>query len=174
MLTCGGTRLNANDTTIFSEVVWNDPDGGATGGGISDEFPVPDYQEDAGIPPSANSSKNTGRGVPDVAANADPATGYPVRVDGEDVVAGGTSAVAPLWAGLVARLNQAIGKPVGFPQPDALRIRSTERSLSRHHRGEQRGILGGTRLGRLQRPRRCRRHETAAGTLEVNLYQPLD
>ncbi len=117
VLTCGGTRLNANDTTIFSEVVWNDPDGGATGGGISDEFPVPAYQEDAGIPPSANSSKNTGRGVPDVAANADPATGYPVRVDGEDVVAGGTSAVAPLWAGLVARLNQAIGKPVGFLNP---------------------------------------------------------
>jgi kumamolisin len=117
VLTCGGTTLNANITTIFSEVVWNDPGDGATGGGISDEFPVPGYQEDAGIPPSANSSNNTGRGVPDVVANADPATGYAVRVDGDDAVAGGTSAVAPLWAGLVARLNQAIGKPVGFLNP---------------------------------------------------------
>ncbi len=116
-LACGGTTLNASTTTISSEVVWNDPNGGATGGGISDQFPVPDYQQNAGIPPSANSSKNVGRGVPDVAANADPATGYVVRVDGEDAVVGGTSAVAPLWAGLVALLNQSIGKPVGFLNP---------------------------------------------------------
>jgi kumamolisin len=117
VLACGGTRLNASNTTIFSEVVWNDPNGGATGGGVSDQFPVPDYQQNAGIPTSANSSNNTGRGVPDVAANADPATGYVVRADGEDAVVGGTSAVAPLWAGLVALLNQAIGKPVGLLNP---------------------------------------------------------
>jgi kumamolisin len=55
--------------------------------------------------------------VPDVAGNADPATGYQVRVDGEDAVIGGTSAVAPLWAGLIARLNQRLGKPVGFLNP---------------------------------------------------------
>jgi len=117
VLACGGTRLNASNTTIFSEVVWNDPNEGATGGGISDQFPVPDYQQDAGIPPSANSSHDVGRGVPDVAANADPATGYAIRVDGEVAVVGGTSAVAPLWAGLIALLNQAIGKPVGFLNP---------------------------------------------------------
>ena len=78
---------------------------------------MPAYQESAGIPASANPSRNVGRGVPDVAANADPATGYSIRVDGEDAVAGGTSAVAPLWAGLVALLNQAIGKPVGLLNP---------------------------------------------------------
>jgi kumamolisin len=117
VLDCGGTRLNASDTTIASEVVWNDPEGGATGGGISDVFPLPDYQKAAGVPPSANSNKQVGRGVPDVAADADPSTGYTVRVDGEDTVVGGTSAVAPLWAGLVALLNQSLGKPVGFLNP---------------------------------------------------------
>jgi kumamolisin len=116
-LGCGGTRLNASNTTIFSEVVWNDPDDGATGGGISDQFPVPSYQENAGVPPSANPDRRIGRGVPDVAANADPSTGYSIRIDGQDTVAGGTSAVAPLWAGLVARLNQSLGKPVGFLNP---------------------------------------------------------
>ena len=117
VLACGGTRLNASGTTIASEVVWNEPNMGATGGGVSDEFPLPSYQETAGVPPSANPSKKVGRGVPDVAADADPATGYVVRVDGQDTVIGGTSAVAPLWAGLIARLNQALDKPVGFLNP---------------------------------------------------------
>jgi kumamolisin len=116
-LACGGTRLNATNTKIASEVVWNEPNEGATGGGISDEFPLPSYQDNAGVPPSANSDSIVGRGVPDVAANADPATGYSVRVDGQDAVIGGTSAVAPLWAGLVALLNQGLGKPVGFLNP---------------------------------------------------------
>jgi len=117
VLACGGTRLNASTTTISSEVVWNEPDDGATGGGISDQFPLPDYQETAGVPPSANSNQQVGRGVPDVAGDADPATGYTVRVDGQDTVIGGTSAVAPLWAALIARLNQSLGKPVGFLNP---------------------------------------------------------
>jgi kumamolisin len=116
-LACGGTKLNASTTAISSEVVWNEPNDGATGGGISDVFPLPSYQENAGVPPSANSNKNVGRGEPDVAADADPATGYSVRIDGQDTVIGGTSAVAPLWAGLVARLNQSLGKPVGFLNP---------------------------------------------------------
>jgi len=53
--------------------------------------------------------------VPDVAANADPATGYRIRVDGQEIVLGGTSAVAPLWAALVCRLVQALGDPLGAP-----------------------------------------------------------
>ena len=116
-LACGGTRLNASNTRISSEVVWNDPNEGATGGGISDHFSLPSYQENAGVPPSVNPGGRVGRGVPDVAANADPATGYSVRIDGQDAVVGGTSAVAPLWAGLVARLNQSLGTPVGFLNP---------------------------------------------------------
>jgi len=78
---------------------------------------VPDYQQSAGVPPSVNPGNKAGRGVPDVAADADPATGYAVRVDGVDTVVGGTSAVAPLWAGLIARLNQGVGKPMGFLNP---------------------------------------------------------
>jgi kumamolisin len=112
-LGCGGTRVVASGSAIQSEVVWNDlPNGGATGGGVSATFALPSWQSDAHVPspPVAGG----GRGVPDVAANADPETGYQVRVDGSDMVIGGTSAVAPLWAALIARLNQIKGSPLGF------------------------------------------------------------
>jgi kumamolisin len=115
VLACGGTSLKGNATTgiVTSEVVWNDgPGQGATGGGVSDAFGLPSWQTQVGVP--ATSAGGTGRGVPDVAGVADPQTGYRVRVDGTDAVIGGTSAVAPLWAGLTARLVQALGSPVGL------------------------------------------------------------
>jgi kumamolisin len=68
-----------------------------------------------------------GRGVPDVAGDADPDTGYNIRVDGENAVVGGTSAVAPLWAGLVARINQKLGKSIGFLNP-LIYVQSVETS----------------------------------------------
>jgi kumamolisin len=111
-LACGGTRLLAN-----AETVWNDLDGWATGGGISDIFPVPDYQKNISLPPSVNSNKIKGRGVPDVAANADSASGYNVLVDGQWTVVGGTSAVAPLIAGLIALANQKLKRKSGFIHP---------------------------------------------------------
>lgn len=118
VLGCGGTRLTASGTTIAEEVVWNDNDGSeATGGGVSDVFELPSWQSAAGIPPSINPGGRIGRGVPDVAGDADPATGYQVRVDGKDLVIGGTSAVAPLWAGLIALINQQLGKSVGYLNP---------------------------------------------------------
>jgi kumamolisin len=117
MLACGGTKLAGAGDTITSEVVWNEATNSATGGGVSDFFPRPDYQNAAGVPASANDRAHTGRGVPDVAGNADPDSGYQVRIDGQDAVIGGTSAVAPLWAGLIALLNQQLGKPVGFLNP---------------------------------------------------------
>ncbi len=118
VLSCGGTRLTASGTTIAEEVVWNDNDGSeATGGGVSDVFDLPSWQSAAGIPPSINPGGRIGRGVPDVAGDADPATGYQVRVDGKDMVIGGTSAVAPLWAGLIALINQELGKSVGYLNP---------------------------------------------------------
>ena len=117
-LGCGGTRLVAAGQQIKNETVWDDdPLRSAGGGGISDFFAVPDYQAKASIPPSANPGQRRGRGVPDVAGNADPASGYQVRVDGQSFVIGGTSAVAPLWAGLVALMNQKLGHPVGFLNP---------------------------------------------------------
>jgi len=116
-LGCGGTRLTTSGTTITGEVVWHGKDGGASGGGISRHFPVPSYQQGLPIPPAKNPAGPVGRGVPDVAGDADPATGYTVLVDGQQLVFGGTSAVAPLWAGLVARINQRLGHPVGLLNP---------------------------------------------------------
>jgi kumamolisin len=116
VLACGGTKLVATNNTITSETVWNElaNNEGATGGGISDFFALPSWQSHANVPPSANPGKRVGRGVPDVSGDADPSTGYVTRVDGQPDVIGGTSAVAPLWAGLIALINQSIGKPVGF------------------------------------------------------------
>ncbi len=117
-LGCGGTRLEVSGGSITSETVWNDgANGGAGGGGISNVFPVPSYQQHASVPPSANPGGHVGRGVPDVCGDADPDTGYTIRVDGETIPVGGTSAVAPLWAALVALLNEGLGHPVGFLQP---------------------------------------------------------
>jgi kumamolisin len=119
-LACGGTKLigNTSSFAITSEVVWNETasNEGAGGGGVSDVFPLPSWQANAGVPTSAGGG-GTGRGVPDVAGNADPVTGYQVVVDGQQEPIGGTSAVAPLWAGLIARLAQATGKRFGLLQP---------------------------------------------------------
>jgi kumamolisin len=117
VLGCGGTSLQLDGSgAVASEVVWNDGGrGGATGGGVSDRFPVPDWQAGVGVP--SRPGGTMGRGVPDVAADADPQTGYRVLVDGQSLIIGGTSAVAPLWAGLVARLVQLLGRPLGLLQP---------------------------------------------------------
>lgn len=118
VLACGGTRIAGSLTAISDERTWNDGvDGGASGGGISDVFAPPAYQAAAHLPVSSNPGGRAGRGVPDVAGDASPASGYAVRVDGRDMVIGGTSAVAPLYAGLVALLNQRLGRPVGFLNP---------------------------------------------------------
>lgn len=119
-LGCGGTKLMGSGAAISSEVVWNEGrSGGATGGGVSNVFARPSYQAGAKVPKSP--AGKTGRGVPDVAGDADPATGYQVFVGGQAAVFGGTSAVAPLWAGLLALINQRLvskaGKPAGFLNP---------------------------------------------------------
>lgn len=136
-LACGGTRLEGDPSsrTITAEVVWNDAEfggggNGATGGGISDVFPLPSWQANAGVrAPAGESAEHVhrthrthaggsdGRGVPDVAGNADPVTGYPIVSGGQHTVVGGTSAVAPLYAGLIARLAQSTGKKFGLLQP---------------------------------------------------------
>jgi kumamolisin len=115
-LACGGTRLTAANNVVASEVVWNDSMTSATGGGVSDLFPLPTWQTNANVPPSVN-DQHKGRGVPDVAGDADPQTGYSVYVDGQSVVFGGTSAVAPLWAALIALINQQRGKAAGYLNP---------------------------------------------------------
>ena len=115
VLACGGTTLQASNEEIVKETVWNNPGGGSTGGGVSDVFPLPPWQRDLGVPQPTD--KKGGRGVPDVAGDADPNTGYNILVDGESAVFGGTSAVAPLWAALVALINQEMGKSIGYVNP---------------------------------------------------------
>jgi kumamolisin len=115
-LACGGTRLTAPADAITQEIVWNElPNEGATGGGVSAVFGLPDWQN--GLKATLTSGERVtlrNRGVPDVSGDADPVTGYDVRVDGSDTVIGGTSAVAPLWAGLVACINQLKGHNIGY------------------------------------------------------------
>jgi kumamolisin len=116
---CGGTNLAASATAITGESVWNDgPQGGAGGGGVSAVFATPAWQ--MGLMATRRGQPGNilaNRGVPDVAGDADPQSGYEVRVDGQDMVIGGTSAVAPLWAGLIARINGQRGARVGFVNP---------------------------------------------------------
>jgi kumamolisin len=116
VLGCGGTRLIDAGGAIDSETVWNDAYG-ASGGGVSDVFELPYWQSSSGVPQSVNPGGRVGRGVPDIAGDADPETGYEVLVDGESLVFGGTSAVAPLWAGLLALANEQLVEPVGFLNP---------------------------------------------------------
>jgi kumamolisin len=119
ILACGGTKLVGSNGTIESEVVWNEKalGEGATGGGISSLIPRPSYQPANVVPPSHNPGNFAGRGVPDVAGNADPSTGFRTLVDGQAQETGGTSAVAPLWAALIARINQGLNARAGFFNP---------------------------------------------------------
>jgi hypothetical protein len=108
---CGGTSLQSKDTVITSETVWNDNDGWATGGGVSTYFQNPTWQ--SGLVAEGTAPLLL-RGVPDISGNADPDTGINVRVNGNDSVSGGTSAVAPQWAALTAVVSQALKKKAGF------------------------------------------------------------
>jgi kumamolisin len=116
-LACGGTTLMISGGTISSEVVWNElaSNEGATGGGVSTTFALPTWQANINVP-AAGSFR--GRGLPDVAGDADPTTGYQVQVDGSSFAVGGTSAVAPLWGGLIALFNQSLGRVAGYLNPN--------------------------------------------------------
>ncbi len=146
-LACGGTRLEITSAGgIYAETVWNDTTagsqgGGAGGGGYRDVFGVPAWQASVVGPAGASGgpaataaaadperrhpnppggpapTSSRGRGVPDVAGNADPVTGYKIVANGQSTAVGGTSAVAPLWAGLIARLAQQSGQRFGLLQP---------------------------------------------------------
>src|SRR5262249_32814062 len=112
VLGVGGTKLVASNGAIKSETVWNEVmlREGAGGGGGRAAFTKPPYQASVCVPPSVNPSHAIGRGVPDVAAVGDPETGVVVmHVSGMKLdPTGGTSASAPLWAALIARINQGL------------------------------------------------------------------
>jgi kumamolisin len=109
---CGGVTISNVSGTSFTQATWPD-----TGGGISTLFDVPGWQADAGVPASANGDGRRGRGVPDIAGNADPASGYYILLNGFPIATGGTSAVAPFYAGLVATLNNTPAGPIGYLNP---------------------------------------------------------
>jgi kumamolisin len=137
-LACGGTSLQASGTAIVQEVVWNDgnPASGAGGGGVSAVFALPAWQQ--GLETADAQGRRaplTMRGVPDVAGDADPQTGYAVLVDGTPAVIGGTSAVAPLWAGLIARINAATGRAAGLLSPALYGRPSALRDITQGNNG---------------------------------------
>jgi kumamolisin len=137
-LACGGTSLTASQGGIASETVWNDgSSGGASGGGISSFFALPSWQQGlSALKTGGTRVALTMRGVPDVSGDADPDTGYDVRVDGSDTVIGGTSAVAPLWAALIARINSAAGKPAGYVNPQLYQNPEDLRDITQGNNGD--------------------------------------
>jgi len=117
VLAVGGTTLHVRKAAAgaahISETVWNDgPSGGGTGGGVSDVTPCPAWQNGK-VVPSINPGHFAGRAIPDIAANADPATGYLTMSGGKMQIVGGTSASAPLWASLICRINASLGARAG-------------------------------------------------------------
>lgn len=140
VLGCGGTTLQSDGDRIVHEQVWNrlgeamsmgalgfTVSAGASAGGVSTMNALPSYQQGMNVPVQVNTSwkggvfqltsRTPGRGVPDVAANADLHTGYQIVFRGQRGVAAGTSAAAPMWAGLLIRINEALGTRVGFLNP---------------------------------------------------------
>ena len=126
-LACGGTDLAPLvELGPLFETVWNDGvNGGATGGGISAAFAVPSYQLGLNMPAAANPGAGPGRGLPDVAGNAARDSAYRIVFRGAVAAVWGTSAVAPLWAALIARLNEVLGFQLGFVNPTLYRLRGT-------------------------------------------------
>jgi Pro-kumamolisin, activation domain/Subtilase family len=137
VLAVGGTTVGNIMGSSFDEYVWNDTfnvpgfnPSGATGGGVSDLFTSTSsyanefaYQASAEVPPSVNDG-HFGRGVPDVAANASPNSGYPLNLADaaaqglqNPIPVSGTSASTPLWAGFIAVVNAALGANVGYVNP---------------------------------------------------------
>jgi kumamolisin len=143
VLACGGTRLTESNGAIDSETVWNNRDGWATGGGVSDVFPVPPYQANVNVPKSINPGGRKGRGVPDIAGDADGDTGYRIRVDGFNTSSGGTSAVSPLWAALIALFNQGKGSSVGFLTPRLYQLSAASQALRDITQGDNEAVPPG-------------------------------
>ena len=160
---CGGTKLSLTGNSIRSEQAWNElaQNEGATGGGVSEVFAAPAFQSGVHVPAAPNGFR--GRGVPDVAADADPASGYTVLVDGESTVIGGTSAVAPLWAGLTRAHQPAGGQAGGVSESNPV-FGGCGRHVSRHNFGQQQRLFGGSGMGSLHGTWHARRHTFACGS----------
>jgi kumamolisin len=140
VLACGGTKLEMRASGGTRETVWNESGtvGLTSGGGISRAFDLPPFQEGCDVPARFGTTRS-GRGTPDVAANASSLTGYLILADDTSMSMGGTSAAAPLWAGLIACLNEALGRRIGYLTP-----------LLYRHGAQRRGALRDVRVGNNQ------------------------
>lgn len=145
VIACGGTRLALDP---FFEQTWKDPaiPPEATGGGVSDLISPPSFQAGANVPASVNGNGRLGRGVPDVAGNASPLSGYYLWLYGQSTQTltltsgshqgsplgpmGGTSAVAPLYAALIALINTTLGTRLGYLNPSLYNIAIQSQSSS--------------------------------------------
>jgi kumamolisin len=140
VLACGGTELEALARGRTRETVWNESRtvGLTSGGGISRAFDLPPFQQLCDVPARYGTTRS-GRGTPDVAANASSLTGYLILADGTAMSMGGTSAAAPLWAGLIACINEALGRRTGYLTP-----------LLYTYAAQRRGALRDVRVGNNQ------------------------
>ena len=131
-LAVGGTHIVTPTAGNPVEEVWHPDKYDGTGGGVSRYFKLPDYQDGIVSQSAVNPAGGPGRGIPDVCANAAQESGYKVLCDGAwypDAAAnrppiGGTSASTPLWAGLIALMNQSLGTKLGFVNPLLYKIGS--------------------------------------------------
>lgn len=105
----GGTTL-ARAASGYDETAWS-----GSGGGFSKFFSEPDFQR--GLPQPVQAQSGGQRGLPDVAADANPETGMAFYFDRNWSLTGGTSASTPLWAGMIAVADQMAGHPLGFINP---------------------------------------------------------
>jgi len=154
VLSCGGTQQIPGQDSLGEEMVWNELDqvliigsgpyafpavGGSSGGGISFLNGPPAYQKDCPVPRAVVAAwvnglytltqQNPGRGVPDVAALANPSPGYSIFLQGQYATGGGTSAAAPMWAALITRINAALGRRVGFLNPSLYQLQHQQPKL---------------------------------------------
>ena len=118
VLACGGTQLATLPKGTIQESVWNQSRtvGLTSGGGVSRVYDRPPFQSSCKVPTHATTGA-PGRAIPDVAANASSLTGFLIFADDTAMSMGGTSAAAPLWAGLVACLNECLNRRIGYLTP---------------------------------------------------------
>jgi subtilase family serine protease len=122
VLAVGGTRLTLQGSNVQSEVAWQDSEGG-----VSRFYALPSYQQ--ALPASAQSQLNNQRGVPDIAASADPSRGLAIYESGQGwQVIGGTSASAPLLAGILSVGAQLAGHPLGFVNPAVYKLGTSDKA----------------------------------------------
>jgi kumamolisin len=115
VLAVGGTAMGSSAEGIASEVVWNETGGGASGGGVSRTVERPAWQSSVQVA-GERAGAFAGRAIPDVSAAAW-RTFTEIGLDGAQTGIGGTTVAAGLWAGLIARLNQGLGRNVGHLNP---------------------------------------------------------